>query len=103
MLALIRACILATILAAQPATAATLSGTVADASGKPIRDARVDHTGRMVVVAATAFSGGCFRNLPTPQPSPSFITEGEAEVRLIRKFHELGIRMSEILLTVLAE
>jgi hypothetical protein len=56
MFALIRACILATILAAQPATAATLSGTVTDASGKPLRDARVDHTGRMVVVAATVLA-----------------------------------------------
>jgi hypothetical protein len=40
-------------LAAQPAIAAILSGTVTDSSGKPIKDARIDHTGRMVVVPPT--------------------------------------------------
>jgi hypothetical protein len=39
-------------LAAPPATGATIYGTVTDASGKPLRDARVDHTGAMVVVAS---------------------------------------------------
>lgn len=37
-------------LAIQPAAAATISGTVTDASGKPIEGARIDHTGRRVIV-----------------------------------------------------
>jgi hypothetical protein len=37
-------------LAALPAAAATISGTVTDASGKPIKDARIDHTGKRVIV-----------------------------------------------------
>jgi hypothetical protein len=32
------------------ASAATISGTITDASGKPVRDARIDHTGLRVVV-----------------------------------------------------
>ena len=36
-----------------PAPAATIAGTVTDASGKPIENARIDHTGKMVVVAPT--------------------------------------------------
>ena len=40
-------------LAALPAAAATISGTVKNASGKPIKDARIDHTGKMVVVPPT--------------------------------------------------
>jgi len=39
--------------AAQPATAATLSGTVTDTTGKPIKDARIDHTEKIVVVHPT--------------------------------------------------
>jgi hypothetical protein len=37
-------------LAAQRAMAAEVSGTVIDVAGKPIKDARVDHTGKQVVV-----------------------------------------------------
>ena len=37
-------------LAAQPVAAATISGTVTDASRNPIKDVRVDHTGIVVVV-----------------------------------------------------
>ncbi len=51
MLALIPVFMLLTFLAAQPTTAATLSGTVTDASGTPVKDARIDHTGRLVVVS----------------------------------------------------
>jgi hypothetical protein len=54
--AFILVCILSTILAVQTATATTLTGTVTDASGKPIQDARVDHTGRIVVAASTALA-----------------------------------------------
>ena len=36
--------------AAEPLTAATISGTVTDASGNPIKDVRIDHTGIAVVV-----------------------------------------------------
>jgi len=38
-------------LAAGPTAAATISGTVIDASGKPIKNARIDHTGKIVVVS----------------------------------------------------
>jgi Carboxypeptidase regulatory-like domain len=38
-------------LSAQRTAAATLSGTVTDASGTPVKDARIDHTGRLVVVS----------------------------------------------------
>lgn len=41
---------LVTCLAVQSAVAAEVSGTVIDAAGKPIKDARVDHTGKQVVV-----------------------------------------------------
>jgi hypothetical protein len=34
-----------------PALAATISGTVRDMSGNPVENARIDHTGRMVVVS----------------------------------------------------
>jgi hypothetical protein len=34
-----------------PAPAATISGTVRDMSGNPVENARIDHTGRMVVVS----------------------------------------------------
>ncbi len=34
-----------------PALAATVSGTVTDVSGNPIKDARVDHTGKQVIVS----------------------------------------------------
>jgi len=37
-------------LVAQPARAATISGTVTDDSGSPIKDVRIDHTGKVVVV-----------------------------------------------------
>src|SRR5947209_7671254 len=40
-------------LSGAPVAAATISGTVTDAAGKPIKDARVDHTGKIVVVPAT--------------------------------------------------
>jgi hypothetical protein len=43
--------ILLTGLATQCATGATLSETVTDESGIPIKDAHVDHTGKMVVVS----------------------------------------------------
>jgi hypothetical protein len=36
--------------AAQPLAAATISGTVVDASGHPVNDVRIDHTGKVVVV-----------------------------------------------------
>jgi len=36
--------------AAQPLAAATISGTVVDASGNPVKDVRIDHTGKVVVV-----------------------------------------------------
>jgi hypothetical protein len=39
---------------ASTATAAVIVGTVTDASGKPLENVRIDHTGKMVVVAATA-------------------------------------------------
>lgn len=43
-------------LAAQSAGAAIVSGTVTDAAGKPVADARVDHTGKKVV-APSILSG----------------------------------------------
>jgi len=45
---------LLTSFAARNATAATISGTVVDASGMPIAGARVDHTGGLVVVPPTS-------------------------------------------------
>ncbi len=38
------------LLIAQTLGASTISGTVTDASGNPIKDARIDHTGKAVVV-----------------------------------------------------
>jgi hypothetical protein len=48
-------------LAALAGNAATISGTVTDGSGNAIRDARIDHTGGMVVVSPTHL---------TVEPSP---------------------------------
>ena len=72
MIALTLVCVVATILAAQPTTAATLSGTVTDASGKPIPDARLDHTGRMVTVAATALAVAPSPDEIRPTPTVTF-------------------------------
>ena len=38
------------------ASAATISGTVVDVSGKPIADVRIDHIGRLVVSARTSLA-----------------------------------------------
>ena len=38
---------------ASTAIAAVIVGTLTDASGKPLENVRIDHTGKMVVVAAT--------------------------------------------------
>jgi hypothetical protein len=44
----------ATLLSAPPTAAgATVSGIVTDASGKPLDNARIDHTGKRVIVVAT--------------------------------------------------
>src|SRR5258708_7558122 len=53
MVVLIPVLMLLACLAGAPVAAATISGTVTDAAGKPIKNARVDHTGKMVVVPAT--------------------------------------------------
>ena len=47
--------VLAMCSVAQSATAAEISGIVTDVAGKPIKDARVDHTGKQVVVPPSSF------------------------------------------------
>jgi hypothetical protein len=82
--AFILICILATILAVQPATGTTLTGTVTDISGKPIQDARVDHTGRTVVAAATAFAVG-----PSPDETRS---DADGHFRVLTKTPAVVVR-----------
>lgn len=53
---LLPVCMLLAGFAAREATAATISGTVVDASGMPIAGARVDHKGEMVVVPPTSLN-----------------------------------------------
>ena len=85
MIALTLVCVVATILAAQPTTAATLSGTVTDASGKPIPDARLDHAGRMVTVAATALAVAPSPDEIRPTPTVTFELRPVTPVVIIRK------------------
>jgi hypothetical protein len=54
MVVLIPVFMLLVCLAGDPAAAATISGTVTDISGKPIKNVRVDHIGKIVVVPATS-------------------------------------------------
>jgi hypothetical protein len=56
----------------QIASGATLTGIVTDASGKPLENARVDHTGKTVVVAATELA---------VQPSPDELLMRRAILR----------------------
>jgi hypothetical protein len=66
----------AMLLGALPtASAATVTGIVTDASGKPVENARIDHTGKIVVVAATHLA---------IKPSPNQIrTDSEGHFRVV--------------------
>jgi hypothetical protein len=52
----IRAAILLIPVVMLAASAATISGTVVDVSGKPIADVRIDHIGRLVVSTRTSLA-----------------------------------------------
>jgi hypothetical protein len=77
---------IATLLASAPtATAATIAGTVTDVSGKPLENARIDHVGKMVVVAATHLS---------IKPSPDEIrTDAAGHFRVLTDAPAIVVRM----------
>jgi hypothetical protein len=73
------------LLSAVPtAIGATIAGMVTDASGKPLENARVDHTGKMVVVAATHLAVA---------PSPDEIrTDAEGHFRVVTDAPAIVVR-----------
>ena len=81
------ACLLsiALLLVAEPtALGASVTGTVRDTSGKPLENARVDHTGKMVVVAATD---------PLMKLTPDEIrTDSEGHFRVVTETPAIVIR-----------
>ena len=65
---------------------AIIAGTVTDASGKPLQNARIDHTGKRVIVVATSLA---------MEPSPDEIrTDAEGHFRVVTDVPAIVVRKS---------
>jgi hypothetical protein len=109
------ALVLLTCSLTQPARAATISGTVTDDSGNPIKDVRIDHTGKVVVVSpdskvepssdnARTNAGGHFRATTDASAivvrKPGYISQrlliaGDAEVEIVLQRIKTGTRCKQ--------